>query len=41
MTDNNARRTGASVEAHFQFLMWLVPAVKTAHAEIPAASSDP
>ena len=24
---DNARRTGAAVEAHFQFLMWLVPAV--------------
>jgi len=27
MTDN-ARKTGAAVEAHFQFLMWLVPAVE-------------
>jgi hypothetical protein len=27
MTDN-ARRTGAAVEAHFQFLMWLVPAIE-------------
>jgi hypothetical protein len=27
MTDN-ARRTGPAVEAHFQFLMWLVPAVE-------------
>jgi hypothetical protein len=26
MTDN-ARETGAAVEAHFQSLMWLVPAV--------------
>ena len=24
----NARMTGAAVEAHFQFLMWLVPAVE-------------
>ena len=27
MTDN-ARKTGAAVEAHFQFLMWLVPAIE-------------
>ena len=27
MTDN-ARKTGPAVEAHFQFLMWLVPAVR-------------
>jgi hypothetical protein len=27
MTDD-ARRTGAAVEAHFQFLMWLVPAIE-------------
>jgi hypothetical protein len=27
MTDN-ARRTGPAVEAHFQFLMWVVPAVE-------------
>ena len=27
MTDN-ARKTGPAVEAHFQFLMWLVPAVE-------------
>ena len=27
MTDN-ARKTSAAVEAHFQFLMWLVPAVE-------------
>jgi hypothetical protein len=27
MTDNS-RRTGPAVEAHFQFLMWLVPAVE-------------
>jgi hypothetical protein len=25
---DNARRAGAAVEAHFQFLMWLVPAVE-------------
>ena len=27
MTDN-ARKTGAAVEAHFQFLMWLMPAIE-------------
>lgn len=27
MTDN-ARKTGPAVEAHFQFLMWLVPTVE-------------
>jgi 23S rRNA-intervening sequence protein len=27
MTDN-ARKTGPAVEAHFQFLMWLVPAIE-------------
>ena len=27
MTDN-ARKTGAAVEAHFQFLIWLVPAIE-------------
>ena len=27
MTDN-ARKTGAAVEAHFQFLMWMVPAIE-------------
>jgi hypothetical protein len=27
MTDN-ARKTGPALEAHFQFLMWLVPAVE-------------
>jgi hypothetical protein len=27
MTDN-ARKTGAAVEAHFQFLMWLVPTIE-------------
>jgi hypothetical protein len=27
MTDN-ARKTGAAVEAHFQFLMWLVPPIE-------------
>jgi hypothetical protein len=27
MTDD-ARRTGPAIEAHFQFLMWLVPAVE-------------
>jgi hypothetical protein len=26
MTDN-ARKSGAAIEAHFQFLMWLVPAI--------------
>ena len=25
---DNARKTGPAVEAHFQFLMWLVPAVE-------------
>jgi hypothetical protein len=25
---DNARKTGAAVEAHFQFLMWLVPAIE-------------
>jgi len=25
---DNARRTGSAVEAHFQFLMWLIPAVE-------------
>ncbi|MFZ1108353.1 MAG: four helix bundle protein [Rhodomicrobium sp.] len=24
---DNARRTGAALEAHFQFLLWLIPAV--------------
>jgi hypothetical protein len=28
MTDN-ARKTGPAIEAHFQFLMWLVPAVES------------
>lgn len=27
MTDN-ARKTGPAVEAHFQFLIWLVPAIE-------------
>ena len=27
MTDNS-KRTGAAVEAHYQFLMWLVPAIE-------------
>jgi hypothetical protein len=27
MTDN-ACKTGVAVEAHFQFLMWLVPAIE-------------
>ena len=25
---DNSRRTGAAVEAHYQFLMWLVPAIE-------------
>jgi 23S rRNA-intervening sequence protein len=25
---DNARKTGAAVEAHFQFLMWMVPAIE-------------
>jgi hypothetical protein len=25
---NNARRTGATVEAHYQFLTWLVPTIE-------------
>ena len=25
---DNARKTGAAIEAHFQFLMWLVPTVE-------------
>jgi hypothetical protein len=29
---DNARKTGSAVEAHFQFLMWLVPAIKKQHA---------
>jgi len=27
MTDNS-KRTGAAVEAHYQFLMWLIPAIE-------------
>ena len=25
---DNSKRTGAAVEAHYQFLMWLVPAIE-------------
>jgi hypothetical protein len=25
---DNARRTGAAVEAHYQFLLWLLPSVE-------------
>jgi hypothetical protein len=25
---HNARKTGAAIEAHFQFLIWLAPAIE-------------
>lgn len=26
--ESNARKTGPSIEAHFQFLLWFIPAVE-------------
>jgi hypothetical protein len=37
MTDNS-RRTGAAIEAHHQFLTWLVPTVDTANRVSAALS---
>jgi hypothetical protein len=37
----NSKRTGAAVEAHYQFLMWLVPAVEKFPRSHKFTTGDP